>query len=155
MKTIENILLKACGYTLLILTFFYLFGLIGDVGAALIGFTTFMTIALFGLLISLAELAFQIKRIHIVFRVLIHYIVLLAAFNVVFISSGNISAKTAGEVFTAIVIFTVFYAIMFGLVYIVRRFIAKSDKLIDNKKAKINDENHKKNEYKPLYRSDD
>ena len=155
MKTIENILLKACGYTVFILTLFYLFGLLSEIGAAFINFSTFLTIALFGLLISLAELVFKIEKIHTALRVLIHYIVLLIAFNVIFIASGNLSANTTGQIFSAIIIFTVFYVIMFGLVYIFRRFIQKTDKCIDTKRAKNNIDNRKENEYKPLYRSDD
>lgn len=155
MKTLENILLKACGYTVLIMTVFYLFGLIGEIGAAFISFTTFLTVALFGLLIALAELVLNIRKIHIAFRVLIHYLVLLVAFNVVFISSGNLSVSSGGEIFSAIVIFTVLYAIMFGLVYIIRRFITKGDSFIDKNKFKNHDKKRKESEYKPLYRSDD
>lgn len=154
MKTIENLLLKACGYTIFILGLFYLFGAITGSGEVFIGAKNFLTIALFGLCISFAGLLLTYKKMNIVFRVLIHYLVLLLAFYTVFIVSGNIKAENAGQIFVAAVIFSVFYALMFGFVYIFRLIITKSDNAINDKKQKNTAQKAIKSSYKPLYKSE-
>ena len=155
MKTLENLLLKACGYTVLILGLFYLFGTVTGSNVTLISAKSFLTIALFGLLISLSGLLLHIKKIHIIIRVLLHYLLLLASFYAVFILSGNIKTENAGQVFVAAIIFTLFYALMFGFVYIIRLVIAKTDKMIDEKNSKNIPQKAKKSSYKPLYKGDD
>ena len=155
MKTLENLLLKACGYIVLILGLFYLFGTITGSNMTLIGTKSFLTIALFGLLISLSGLLLQSKKIHIVIRVLLHYLLLLVSFYVVFIISGNIKTENAGQIFVAAIIFTVFYALMFGFVYILRLVIAKTDKMIDENNSKNTSQKSKKSSYKPLYKSEE
>ena len=155
MKTIENLLLKACGYTVLILGLFYSIGALNDLGAAYISFSSFLLIALFGLLISVAGLLLKCNKIHIIIRVLIHYLVLLISFYVIFITSKNIPTDSTGKILIASVIFTVFYAIMFCFVYIIKHFIRKTDMFVDNKIEKKYAANAKKNVYKSLYKSED
>ena len=155
MKTIEKLLLKACGYTVLILGLFYLFGVLSAPGAALINAKTFLIILLFGFLISCAGLVLECKKIHMALRVLIHYIVLLISFYCVFITSGNIKADSAAKIFIAAAIFTLFYGIMFGFVYILRFVIKKSDQALEKKNAKNVSKKAKTSSYKPLYKSDD
>ena len=155
MKTLENILHKACSYTVIILGLFYLFGTLTGSNVTLINAKSFLLIALFGLLISLAELILHIKKIHVLIRVLLHYLILLISFYTVFISSGNIKAENAGQIFVAAVIFTIFYAFMFGFVYILRRFISKADKNIIQKQSKNNTQKTKKSSYRPLYKNED
>lgn len=154
MKLIENLLLKACGYTLIILTSFYLFGILTDYTDPYISFSTFGVIFIFGAIISIANLILKRDNIHIALRITIHYLALLAAFFAVFIIAGNIGTNGAGEIFSSIVIFSVFYAIMFAVVYIVRRFIKKIDKRIDFKCAKKRSNNPPKSAYESLYKGD-
>lgn len=153
MKTLENLLLKSCGYTLSILLVFYLGGTIAGFTTPYIDFKTFLIILLFGTLIALAGLLFKIEKIHIALRVLIHYLVLFCAFTVVFVLSGNIAKKGMAAVFTSLTVFTFFYAIMFTASYFIRKLIKKADKKIDKK---INAHpQKKKSEYKKLYKSED
>ncbi len=154
MKTVENLILKACGYTLSILLLFYLAGTIADFTNPYIDFKTFSVILLFGLLISLTELVFKIKKLHVFLKVLIHYLVLFCAFTVTFVISGNIAKRGAAAIFSALVIFTFFYAIMFTAAYFVRKFIKKADATID-RRSKDNRYSKKATEYKSLYKKED
>ena len=95
MNKIENTLLKACGYTVLILFLFYLFCAITNVQGQAIAFPTFLIILGFSLLIALAGLILSIKSIKYVFRVLIHYATLLLAFVSVFMTTVSVSAMSS------------------------------------------------------------
>ena len=151
MKKIENLLLKAAGYTVLIICLFYLFAATGDFTEAAITFPTFAVILIFGLLISFTELVFLIDRLKTVLKFLIHYSVLLIAFTVIFIITGNLSSGGAGVVFSALIIFTFLYALIFTLVYFIRKFIRYADRKVDTRLAKKKQPIAKKSEYKSLY----
>lgn len=155
MKKIENLLLRAAGYTVLILLIFYIFGLLSDFSAPYIDFPTFLLILGFGVIISAVGLIFTVQKLHFSLRVLIHYAVLLTAFSLIFISTGNISKSGSGAVFVAVAIFTVFYAAIFGICCAIIYAIRKADAKIDKKiKAELKKE-AKKEKYKPLYKSED
>ena len=150
MRIIEKLLLKSCAYSVLIVTLFFLFTMVTSFTEAAIRLGTFFLILLFGLLISLSDLILKIEKLHKMLRLLIHYSVLLVAFIVIFIISGNISASGAGAVFSAVFIFTVLYAVISLIVYLAKRSVKSVDaklgkKAAQNKKPKSN--------YKPLYGS--
>ena len=153
MKTLENLFLKAGGYTAFILFLFYLTGTIADFTNPYIDFKTFLVIALFGALISVAGLILKIQKIPAAVRTLIHYCVLFCAFTVIFILSGNIAAKGAASIFSALIIFTVFYAVMFSALYFLKKTTKKLDAKLDNKIRSTN-KSTKKSEYKSLYKED-
>lgn len=154
MKTIENLLLKACGYTVSILALFYFAGTVSDFTNAFIDFKTFLVILLFGTMISLSELILKAPKLHKLLKLLIHYLVLFCAFTVIFVLSGNIAKKGAGAIFSSLIIFTFFYVLMFLASYFVRKAIKKMDKHLDkNGKKKVPQK--KKNEYKSLYKEED
>ena len=154
MKIIENIILKAGGYTASILFLFYLAGTIADFTNPYIDFKTFIFIALFGTLISVSELLFKIQAIHTAIKVLIHYAVLFCAFTVVFIISGNIASRGSAAIFSALIIYTFFYAVIFTALYFIRKSIKKADFAIDKKYAS-KQKPEKKKEYKSLYKKED
>lgn len=152
MRIFEKILLKSCLYTVLILTLFYSFASIGKLTSAAIGFGTFALIYLFGLIISLTDLVLSVERLRYVFRLAIHYSVLLIVFCIVFVNMGKISLKSAGAVFTSIVIFTLLYGVLLTVVYIFQRFAKKGDDFIESRSQKRTENNTKKQEYKSLYK---
>lgn len=154
MKRLENFLLKACGFTVAILTLFYLFPALSRAANESISFSTFALIFGFGMLISIATMIFEIKSINLVLRILIHYIALMVAFCTVFISTGNISADTPAKIFTAVIIFTVFYAFFFGLTVGIKKLVRLIDDKADkhsNTKRKTNSKAESKKPYKSLY----
>ena len=152
MRTIEKLLLKACSYTVLILIMFYTFARTSNFTNAYIDFGTFAIFLLFGAAISLADLVLGEVRLRVVYRIMIHYAVLLIAFCTVFVSMGKISLKSAGAVFTSIVIFTILYAIMFGMVYIIRRAADKGDDFLAAKAKNKAHQNNEKKQYNPKFK---
>lgn len=150
MKRFENILLKGCGFAILILTLFYIFALINDFNTATIEFSTFALILAFGMIISLTTMLLGLKKLSLPLRILIHYASLMLAFCLVFMASGNISADSPAKIFSAIIIFTFLYALLFGVVYFIKKAVNTVDSKV-NKRTKKNTE--KKSEYKSLYSS--
>ena len=154
MKKLENILLRGTAYSVLILIIFYLFAIVGQLTEPAITFPTFVLIVAFGLIISASELVFSIKSLKTPLRVLIHYAALLAAFCAIFVFSGNLSADGPAAIFSAVVIFTFLYALVFVIVYFSRRAIRLADKKI-GKQVEKSRANDKKPEYKSLYGKQD
>ena len=154
MKRLENLLLKACGFTIAILTLFYLFPSLSKAQDEAISFSTFALIFGFGFVISVATMIFDIKSINLAIRLLIHYFSLMLAFCVVFISTGNISADSSAKVFTAVIMFTIFYAFFFALAYGIKKLVNHIDNKVDSRTNRNNGTKSKaerKSEYKSLY----
>ena len=151
MKRLENVVLKACSYAVLIATLFFLFTLITNFTEAALKIGTFMLILLFGFIIALADLIFGIKKLNNALRVLIHYGALLLTFIVVFVVFGNISLGGAGATISAIFIFTALYAVVFPIIYFSKKSIGAIDKKLDKKAPKRANE---KQPYKSIYGKD-
>lgn len=156
MKRIQGLLLSAAGYTVLILTAFYIFASVSGFTESKIGFPMFMLILLFGVLISAAGMLFKIESLKKSVSLIIHYTSLMVMFCVIFIGSGNISSKGAAGIFVAVIIFTVFYALIFAITYFTRKGIELLDGKLDNKleknRGKKNNGTSKTTGYKPLYK---
>ncbi|MBQ8321033.1 MAG: DUF3021 family protein [Clostridia bacterium] len=150
MKRFENILLKGCGFAVLILTLFYIFALTSNYNNATIEFSTFALILAFGMLISFTTMLLGLKKLALPLRIAIHYTSLMVAFCIIFMASGNISADSPAKIFSAVVIFTFLYAMLFGAVYFIKKLVNAVDNKVD-KRSKKNTE--KKSEYKSLYSS--
>ena len=149
MKRIQGLLLNACGYSVAILAVLYLFGAIAGVGDNGISFSRFVLVLAFGGVISIAARILSSKNIKKPVGIIIHYSVLLLTFLVLFVVIGNIS--TGGSTFTAIVVFTFFYAIIFGLVALINHAVKSADKKFDKKHPV---KKKKKSPYKPIYGKD-
>ena len=150
MKKIENLLLRACGYTIIIMAIFYAVAMIGKFTSASLTFGRFALLFTFGLIISAAGLLLTVNRIKLPLRILIHYAILLAAFCFVFILSGNLGTSSS-VAFTAVVVFTFLYATVFAIAYSVKRAVSALDKAVD-KNVKITAKTAKTKEYTPLYK---
>lgn len=151
MKRIQSLLLGTAGYTVLILLLFYIFTTISGFAESKIGFAMFGLILLFGALISFADMLLYIEALKKPLRIIIHYIALLIAFSVIFIGSGNIAAQGAAAIFSAVVVFTALYAVIFVITYFARKGIARLDTVIDRRKPAPSQKS-KKSDYKPLYK---
>ena len=159
MKKLENLILRACGFAIVILTLFYTFVTATNSNKTDIDFANFSLILGFGLLISLASMILEIKSIKLPLRIFIHYVVLLITFCVVFIPNGNISPENNNEapskLFTAIVLYTISYAVLFSLFAGFKKLINAIDNKIDSRTNKNNGTKSKaetkKSTYKSLY----
>lgn len=149
MKRFENLILKACAYTVLIVVLFFLFTLATDFTEAAIKIGTFMLIFLFGSIISAANLILELVPSKRVYKVMIHYFTLLVAFTFIFIVSGRIVAAGVSAIFVAVVLFTFFYAIIFLIASLIKKSVTAADKKFDKKHPK---KTVTKKEYKSLYK---
>lgn len=152
MKKIENLLLKACGYTLLTTLLFYIAALLGEFTKPAIDFPTFALIFVFGIIISAASMILYVKTMHTALKILIHYVILFIAFFVIFLLAGKLTLGGPSVVFAAIVIFTFLYALIFAAVYFIRRAVIGADKALD---ARVSKKNSAKKPYTPLYKTKD
>ncbi len=152
MEKFKRILLNSTAYTVVILILFYIYALIGNLTHPAITFGTFLIILLFGFVISLANMIFEIEKLNYALKLLIHYAALLVSFIFIFIIAGKLSVSGIASVFSAIIIFTFLYAVIYALSYGVRSALASVDK--PKKSAKNKTASDKKSAYKPLYGDD-
>ena len=154
MRRIHKIFLTGCGYTVFILAMFYAFAAVSKFISPAIAPKQFALILTFGFVISLAEFMYEQLKLKTVYKCLIHYFVLLAAFCSIFIVSGNISTKKPASVFIAIMLYTFLYFAMFAIVRFSRKAINAMDDKLEAKNQKSKECAQKK-EYKSLYSDGD
>lgn len=153
MRRINKIFLTGCGYTVLILTLFYAFAAVSQFVSQAIAPGQFALILSFGFIISLAEFMYEELKLRRLYKCVIHYLLLLVAFCVIFIVSGNISSQRPAAVFVAIFIYTLLYFLVWTLVHYFRKAINYADDKLDARAANKPCTKDKKDKeiYKPLY----
>ena len=157
MRRINKLFLTGCGYAILILTMFYIFAAVSQFVSQAIAPGQFALILVFGFIISLAELMYEELKLKKALKCIIHYCVLLVAFCLIFIISGNISAQRPSAVFGSVVIYTVLYFTVFAIVHLVRSAINKADDNLERRHAahEKKSQKNKKGTYKSLYSDGD
>ena len=153
MRRINKIFLTGCGYAVLILSLFYAFAAISKFVSQAIAPGQFILIVSFGFIISLAEFMYEELNLKKTLKCLIHYAVLLVAFCLIFIVSGNISAQKPSAIFVAIILYTILYFVVWAIVHYVRKAIDCADDKLDAKKKTLKTDKkiNNKGKYKPLY----
>ena len=151
MRRAEKFILCACAYTVLICSLFLAFAAISKFSDATLNAGRFFLIFFFGFIITLANSVLSIKSWHIILRLFIHYVSLLAAFCFIFVISGNIKLAGGGAVFSAIIIFTFLYVVFSSIVYFLKKSINIVDKKLEKKSPKTPKENKK---YTPRFGND-
>ena len=151
MRKIEKLFLTGCGYSVLILTLFYLFAALTKFVSPAITTAQFTIIVVFGMLISLAELLYNTLKIKKIARCFVHYAVLFIAFFVIFIIMGKTTSGKAPAIFVAIVLYTILYFTLWLIIHLIRKTISAVDDKIDSRAPKSKTQKETK-EYKPLYK---
>lgn len=123
---VRKILVSSCVVCTLISVFFYFVAAIVNEVESLfdetaVTFRQFLLILLFSLLVALANRLLSVAKLHIAWRILIHYATLLAAFLIVFVAAGKLKISGPSSVFLSIMIFTVLYAVCFVAGYFLLR----------------------------------
>lgn len=156
MRRINKVFLTACGYAILILSLFYAFAAISDFTSDAIAPQQFALILGFGFIISIAEFTYEELKLKKIYKCIIHYFVLLVAFCLIFIVSGNVSSQKPSAIFIAIVLYTVSYFTIYGIVRLVRMSINFADDKLDQRNAtdKKSKKDNNKGTYKSLYGGD-
>ena len=150
MKKVESILLAGCAYAVAIMALFFGFAAISNTTEVRIGIGQFFLILLFGQIISSAGYFLKNAEWHYLLRYTLHYITLFVAFCFIFIINGNIKANGGSAIFSAIVIFTFFYALVFLLVYLVKKSFGAVEKKLPKKAS--NNQTKKNNVYTPKFK---
>ena len=157
MKFLEKNLLRASGYSMFILFFLLLFTSSDSDKLGGITLETFILVFFFSLIISLSCYVFSATSIKTFWKVVINYTVLFTSFCIIFMLSGNLFTESPANLFSAIVIFTFLYALVFGATVIFKHVVKKADKKFDSTASRHSEkkkEKEKENTYKPLYKKD-
>ena len=151
MKKAESIFLVGCAYAVAIIALFFGFAAISKLSDVAIGIGQFFVILLFGQIISVAGYILKNTSWHFLIRYALHYLTLFAAFCVIFVVNGNIKGRGGSAIFSAAVVFTFFYALVFLVVYLVKRSMKTIDKKLP-KKANAKNEKNKNTPYTPRFK---
>ncbi len=153
MKKVESVLISGCAYAVAIITLFFCFASITRITAPEIGVGQFFLILLFGQIISVAGYILKNTSWHIFIRYALHYLTLFLAFCFIFIVNGNINSKGGSAIFSAMIIFTFFYALVLLLVYVFKKsFTAVEKKLPKSTSKNQSNQNKKNNQYTPRFK---
>ena len=144
-----SIFLTGCAYAVAIIAIFIGFAAISKLTSVAIGIGQFFIILLFGQIISAAGYILKHTNWHFLIRYSLHYLALFAAFCVIFIVNGNIKSSGGSAIFSAAIVFTFFYALVFLIVF----FIKKSIGSLENKiPSKSDNKTKNKNSYSPRFK---
>ena len=121
MEKLKRIALNACAFTVLINMLFFAFAKITGLSEIKIDFLHFFIILLFGVVIAITNTVFELPKLHIVFKFIIHYVVLLIAFYIVFINFGNVKSSGISTVFVTVIIFSFLYVFISLIVWLLKR----------------------------------
>ncbi len=133
MRRIEKMLYSGAGYTILIMTFFYIFAIAAELEGTSIGIGKFFLILAFGMIAAGAELVYELLSVKRIIRSVIHYAILLVAFCVIFIAGDFFNITGPASVFVAITLFTVIYLVFVGIVCLIRRSVQRADNALEGK----------------------
>ena len=143
MNRIEKTLLRGSGYTLLILLLFYAFSLIADLDSKSISAERFFIVLGFGMLIATAELIYDILTFNRIIKNIIHYLLLLSSFTIIFILGDFTKQKGITAVVVSLILFSVLYFFILGIVLALRRTVNAADKKLNKKLAQSNEKRTK------------
>ena len=146
MKNAEKFLLNSCALSVLITSLFLIFYKINTPQIApAIDMNRHFTILIFSFITVGANQLLSMPRIPKILAVAIHYVVTLIASLFIF---TDISSLNATNLFISITIFTIFYAVFFGLVIAIKKLCYGIDKTV----SKSSKPDRPKEAYKPRYK---
>lgn len=151
MNKIEKLLLRGAGYGILfILIYFALAAMMGFEGIHITA-GRFFLILLFAYILAMADFLFEsVERMNLWLKRLCVYAISLLAFLFIFVL-GEGMRKGAAAIFAALIIFTAVYAVLLGVILLIKATV-KGGASKPTKKAKAKPEKkEEKKPYKSLY----
>ena len=148
-EKLKRIALNSCAFTVLISALFFAFAKITGLSEVKIDFLHFFVILLFGTVIATTNTVFELPKLHIALKVLIHYVVLLVAFYIVFINFGNVKSSGISTVFVVVVVFSFLYLLISVLTWLIKRAFKKSNSVSNRTKNVASKKNNDK--YTPRF----
>ncbi len=136
---IKQHLFDACSicviFTLALFAFNALMHKTGNFG---VSFKQYAILLLFSVIIAYANDLFKLKNLAFFARLLLHFFVLAIAFYVVFLLAGMIRLESTANFFMAFLLYTIFYAVFFGIVLLIKKcfYPKKEDKKAKNTSEK-------------------
>ena len=124
MKSIKGFVLEGCAYTVILTFILYIFLAITGVGSSGVPFLKFLLVFGYGFLFPIANLLRNHFKSRPMPATLLHYVTLLLGFIIVYLLNAGAST-TSGNIFVAIFLFTLVYAIWYGIKIAIRHFTAK------------------------------
>ena len=150
MRKFEKFLLRGAGYTLLILSLYFLVSIIASPIDGRISGGKFFLILCFGLVIALTEFIYSLLTVKFWLKTLLHYSILLSTFILIFIPLLGVKSNGPASIAAWIVIFTVLYAVLTVAAHFIRKGINKVDDAIDRRTT-----NNEAVEYTPMFDKED
>ncbi len=133
---ISKFLYRGTAYTAIISILFFIFAKLLDVSDLHLSFSRYLIILAFGMIVSATEFVFTFNKLPRIAQYFIHYFVLSIAFFFVFLnirkSSGDFEFAPS-TVFASLAVFTCFYFIILGIVFITKKAISKQEKKTNKK----------------------
>lgn len=123
MKKFESFILRGCGFTILLALILYAFLAINGVLNQGIPILKFLLVFAYGLVISGAHELYASLPFGKAVRRMIHYLMILAGFLVLYFTSGAFPTVTPAKVFIAIILFSIFYTAIMLSISGIRRLI--------------------------------
>ena len=123
MNRFKSIISRTGIYTVSLCLFLYVFALLISFSNATIDIGGFLVILALSFVLSAAQEVFTVKSLATPYKFLIHYCATLLSFVVIYVTRNT---TTATKVFIAIILFTIAYALICGIVYLIKRSINKA-----------------------------
>lgn len=148
MKTLKSILSKTGIYCMLMTVIYALILLAMEKGEyASITLTQYMSVVIFSLLLAAAGLLFNIEGLPSLVIWVIHYLVTVASFMIVFALFGNIEVSRPGQILVLWLAYTLIYIFLMGGKALIRFGLRRYLESDETGKKKP-----KEKEYTPLYK---
>ena len=151
MKNAEKFITHACSYAILILTLLYGFTKLSGYQDTSIAFPSYLIILTFGFVISASEWILSIDRLKAPVRIVIHYVVLLASFSIMYIA---LMKPNGSGIFMSVVFFTLLYFIFFTVIHFVKKSFNATRKAVGRKSERVS-KNPEKKPYKSMFEADE
>lgn len=152
MNRLRKFISDACVCTVLISLLFLSVAKAAKLADPSLSFGHYWLILSFGVLVSAANYFIFSLKIKRPLRVLLHYLLLLFLFCIVFVTSGKIASGTSvPAVLSAALIFTCLYAVIFLIWFGISRLLAALERKIPEKK-RDGKKSKTKEPYKSIYK---
>ena len=149
MKRLEKLLYHTCTFAVLTSLLFLIFTIIGTGGRDVsISASRYFVIILFSLIISIANMIFEIGALKAYVKFPIHFAVLFSAFFMIFANKGAFNVDSAADFMVVFFVFLFLYALFAGVSF----FILKSVKKLDTKLPQAKAKTSEKKDYSPRFK---
>ena len=148
MNRLYSLFARGCVYTVAMTFLICLFGL-GMEGTPSLPVGQFLVLTVIGMVLSLTQNIFLLQNMRLIYKILIHYGVILVLFELLFVLTGKITTGGPTGIFVSATVLTILYGLVFVAVFFLRKAILKNRPL--EKKAPL-PQTKQKEVYTPRYK---